>query len=437
MQVEASPTGHNLEEMVQLMKLPSVLAVFISASLAMVNALPAQAGADDRTRGYTTYSNKLFLDGPPSGSKIHSAKNQSRVEADQRAWLEDVASSDPVNLRAECSNHLEEAGAAPKGWLRDRMLQCFSARKHVAAIGFDGQPWGEISWDMWVLGYANHGVRQVDYLISMENITYFSFPEKTVNWAQARLTIDFNGCSSQMDCPSQADLTDTVVGWQGRPSRSLTFSSGNSIGSGTDFRVPAWLTMDHRFTPATSDNLTPSMQAVMFESRIRFDSAGRTVVGRDYGSVFTDAPLVYALPLSEDAVKYSARHIYDAQNHPERTFPSWVGKTVPGGSMQNPLTRLTDSAKIDENRTESIKVCKDVWGKDYADGGMQCDEYPFASTYQGGKYGPENNGGFLRFSARPIPGDDNNAGGGPRLGQKFYWENRILDGEAFYVRIDP
>lgn len=419
------------------MKLRSVLAVSMSAFLAMVSALPAQASEGGRAQGYTTYSERPLSGGPSSASTIHKDKNQSRVEADQRAWLEDVASSDPVDLRTECSEHLEEAGATAKGWLRDRMLQCFSARKYVSARGFDGEPWGEISWDMWVLGYANHGVRQVDYLISMENFNYFSLPGKTVNWAQAQFEIEFNGCSVQMSCPSQADLKDTVAGWIARSSRSLTFSSSNNLGSGVDFRVHAWLTMDHHFIPATSDSLTSSMQAGMFESRIRFDSAGRTVVGRDYGSVFTDAPLVYVLSLSEDAVKYSARHIYDAQNHPERTFPSWVGKTVPGGSMEDPLTRLTDQGKIKENRDESIKVCKDVWGENYAQGGLQCDEYPFASTYQGGKYGPANNGGFLRFSARPIPGDDNNAGGGTRLGQKFYWENRILDGEAFYVRIDP
>ncbi|MBM0274520.1 NucA/NucB deoxyribonuclease domain-containing protein [Micromonospora tarensis] len=356
---------------------------------------------------------------------------------DQRAWLEKVTNTDPVDLRQECRDHATEAGATPKGWLRDRMLQCFKARKYVSARGIDGEPWGEISWDMWVLGYANHGVRQVDYLISMENVSYFSVPGKTVNWPQTQFDITFHGCSDAMTCPSQVDLKDTVAGWMARPSRSLTFSSSNNVGSGLDFRVPAWLIMDHRTIPAASDNLLPSMQAGMFESKIRFDSAGRTVVGRDYGSVFTDAPLIYMLSLSEDAVKQSARHIYDALNHPQRTFPSWLGKTVPGGSMQDPLTRLTDQQKILENRNESIKVCKDIWGDNYAQGGLQCDEFPFASTYQGGKYGPASNGGYLRFSARPIPGDDNNAGGGSRLGQKFYWENRILDGEAFYVRIDP
>ncbi|SCF18887.1 Deoxyribonuclease NucA/NucB [Micromonospora carbonacea] len=418
---------------------PLTTALLIATTLTVATSLPAQAGESDQTQGYTVYSQNPFplSDRLLSGERIHSTGNQEMVKADQRAWLQDLSNNDEVDLRTECSEHLGEAGATPKGWLRDRMLQCFSGRKYVSAVGFDGEPWGEISWDMWILGYANHGVRQVDYLISMENITYFSLPGKTVNWAQARFDINFNGCSVQMNCPSQTDLSDTVLGWEVRPSRSLTFSSGNSIGSGSDFRVPASLTMNHRFTPAASDNLTPSMQTGMFESNIRFDSAGRTVVGRDYGSVFVDAPLVYVLSLSEDAVKYSARHIYDAQNNPERTFPSWVGKTVPGGSMQDPLTRLTDQAKISENRDASIKVCKDVWGDNYAAGGLQCDEYPFASTYQGGKYGPDSSGGLLRFSARPIPGDDNNAGGGSRLGQKFYWENRILDGEAFSVRIDP
>ncbi|MFJ3719889.1 NucA/NucB deoxyribonuclease domain-containing protein [Streptomyces sp. NPDC090057] len=58
---------------------------------------------------------------------------------------------------------------------------------------------------------------------------------------------------------------------------------------------------------------------------------------------------------------------------------------------------------------------------------LQCDEYPFASTKEGSTKGDN------RFSVRLIDGDDNETGG-RRLDQ-MYTLNRILDGDAFYMKI--
>ncbi len=41
------------------------------------------------------------------------------------------------------------------------------------------------------------------------------------------------------------------------------------------------------------------------------------------------------LSQKDPAVNESALHIYDALNQPERIFPSWPGKTVPG--VKEPL----------------------------------------------------------------------------------------------------
>ncbi|WP_309049223.1 hypothetical protein [Streptomyces sp.] len=79
-------------------------------------------------------------------------------------------------------------------------------------------------------------------------------------------------------------------------------------------------------------------------------------------------------------VKGSALQIYDAQKRPERTFPSFVGKSVPG--EKKPLHRLVDKDKQDENRAKSISECKKVWGN-YTGSGLESDEYPCASTREG------------------------------------------------------
>ncbi|MFD3875767.1 NucA/NucB deoxyribonuclease domain-containing protein [Streptomyces sp. NPDC058623] len=76
-----------------------------------------------------------------------------------------------------------------------------------------------------------------------------------------------------------------------------------------------------------------------------------------------------------------------------------------------------------------MATCNDVWG-DYSGTKLQCDEYPFASTKERASADHGN-----RYSARLIDGPDNEAGG-RRLNDMFTL-NRIIDGDAFYVKITP
>ncbi|MFI8235584.1 NucA/NucB deoxyribonuclease domain-containing protein [Streptomyces sp. NPDC085900] len=69
---------------------------------------------------------------------------------------------------------------------------------------------------------------------------------------------------------------------------------------------------------------------------------------------------------------------------------------------------------------------------------MECDEYPFASTYEGSAQSiydetkPKKN-----FSARAIDGTENGAGGSQLA--SYYSDNRIIDGpnDEFHVVIIP
>jgi hypothetical protein len=66
-------------------------------------------------------------------------------------------------------------------------------------------------------------------------------------------------------------------------------------------------------------------------------------------------------------------------------------------------------------------------GGDYTGPGLECDEYPFSSTKEGSTKGDD------RFSVRLIEGTDNREGGG-RI-DEMDTLNRMLDGDAFYVKI--
>jgi hypothetical protein len=94
----------------------------------------------------------------------------------------------------------------------------------------------------------------------------------------------------------------------------------------------------------------------------------------------------------------------------------------PGVLHQGPaLTRLTNPSKIRANRRAA---CRHVTVRK----GESCDEYPFASTYQGAALaGPTN------FKSKAINAKQNSKAG-TYLGI-FFLRYRIADGDPFYVSV--
>jgi len=106
-----------------------------------------------------------------------------------------------------------------------------------------------------------------------------------------------------------------------------------------------------------------------------------------------------------------ADHIKDAQ---ATGLPGKYGTT-------NFLTRLTDRKKIKENRE---KACPSSLQRPP---GKSCDEYAFASTWQGAKYGSG------KFSRRMVDAEQNTNAGKALKG--FYTYSRVLEGDRFLVWI--
>ena len=88
-----------------------------------------------------------------------------------------------------------------------------------------------------------------------------------------------------------------------------------------------------------------------------------------------------------------------------------------GKTKRKTLTRQTGRSKIRKNRRAALKGKKKA-GKD-----MSLDEFPFASTRQGGK----------GAAVRAIPVGEQNAQGGKM--SSFYQNNNIKDGGSFIVKV--
>ncbi|MFF6779014.1 NucA/NucB deoxyribonuclease domain-containing protein [Streptomyces sp. NPDC012637] len=336
------------------------------------------------------------------------------------------------DLRAECAKHEAEA-KSKTGWLKSRFESCY--KRHYDLVLRDrNKPEntrGRLIFDSWVLGFAHDGTREVDFAASVENIQVAaSGDEDAKQWRIGQHFSTSVDATSSDPNPQLTQPTDTkrdeLLGvWDSRPTWTLVYSSpdlGAQYAQGNLQRVFTVLDMT---TTVNSPTVDPYVEVGSFQSTFRFDYAG-PIAGKYKGAVFTQARAELVMSQKDPAVNESALHIYDALKRPERTFPSFLGKSVPG--EKEPLHRLVDTDKSDKQRANSIKECKKIWG-DYSGTRLQCDEYPFASTYEGSLKG--NN----RFSVRLIEGTDNEAGG--RMLNSMYIANRILDGDPFYVKITP
>jgi hypothetical protein len=155
--------------------------------------------------------------------------------------------------------------------------------------------------------------------------------------------------------------------------------------------------------------------------------------------VFHGATGWFNVRISDPEVTESAQFIYDAQNNITLTYPGIDGKHVPGNfGKTEAIHRLYyDQNLRNANRRTSVAGCVRKWGADYTkrpDGRTNdCDEYPFAATYEGSFTVTDN---MLRsYAVRPVLSAHNQKVGS-RLAI-FVAEDHLLDGDAYYVGATP
>lgn len=148
--------------------------------------------------------------------------------------------------------------------------------------------------------------------------------------------------------------------------------------------------------PASGDGL----------AAVRCDSTYKNM-GR--GCVFPGVQPVFSLSRTDPEVNENATHVYDAQR-----------KIAGAPGLQTPLHKVS-TAQGKKNRS---KMCPTGPAHPRPQG-KECDEYPFASTKEGGN--PAK--GSTRLIAK---GDNQKAGNRLKL---WYKDNRVIVDDPFWVRI--
>ncbi|MGJ7907974.1 NucA/NucB deoxyribonuclease domain-containing protein [Actinopolyspora sp. H202] len=181
-----------------------------------------------------------------------------------------------------------------------------------------------------------------------------------------------------------------------------------------------------------------------YESGMRFDSAwylASSDSSRQLGSVFdrTTPGMVYRR--DDTPVAGVADHIGDARANPSATVPSRSDKTLEGASPQDTLRRLAPGAgqaqqdRYAANRRVVRNFCRSSnMPPKPGPGRYDCDEYAFASTYEGAaRHNYEGSQHEGHYSVRWVDRDQNQEAG-RRLG-RWYINQRILDSDEFFVPI--
>lgn len=342
-----------------------------------------------------------------------------------------------ADLREECARHPNEA-ARQRGWSRSRFEQCHRVYKKLMLHRIEpGRPpiyLGFFRFELVVLAFTHDGDRRADLMISVENARQEQHLANELTY----LTIDHHACADHphLTCTGPLRREDTIGGWYANPHMAqITITSPDNTGQDPFKTVTAELRTG--FTGEYRDGFTrQEIELRTALTAVRFDNAGPKLgSGKHKGTVLTDHQPALPLSLSDADIDEEARHVDDVLHHTERTFPSLNGKSAPGTSAERPLHRLMDPALKSKNHAASVKICRDVWGESYTADGLECDEYPFQSTYEGSATSTNGNPHNWQGSARPIDGGDNGRGG-TALGL-FYGRNRILDGDAFRVTVQP
>ncbi|TYR81392.1 hypothetical protein FZC66_05950 [Priestia megaterium] len=171
---------------------------------------------------------------------------------------------------------------------------------------------------------------------------------------------------------------------------------------------------------------------------VRYDSAKYMFAFPDQyfwqGAVFSKATPIFNVPITKPEFSMLAeagQHWKFAMDHPEQTKPQMVGKKIPGGVGDSTLTRMYTKRHPDEynrNRSKTRRTCDREFG-DEDRTGKDCDEYPFASTWEGSSTNGSDN-----FSVSLISSDSNQAAG--TWLATWYAYDRVLDGDQFHVQVE-
>ncbi|MFD8694772.1 NucA/NucB deoxyribonuclease domain-containing protein [Kitasatospora purpeofusca] len=229
----------------------------------------------------------------------------------------------------------------------------------------------------------------------------------------------------------------TLSQWKAKSEIGWSIVSDSAFGVGDEKLVDCHWQVEHRAlvaSPFFHGGWTGKMARPAQD--IRFDSTN--YLPQREGAVFSRAIPYLEYSRTDPRVKGVAEHIYTAFTNPAATLPAKTDgtpKVIPGNISGNPpslITRLYPGANpiaqqaYNDNRAVVASACATIPHNP----GEECDEFPFASTWEGAAMNDQKN-----FSVRYVHGVENGNAGGDL--SAWYGSSRVIHNEKFGVDIIP
>jgi hypothetical protein len=477
----------------------AVLVAALATGALTAGALPAQAQPDQPDRNvtyrvvpyviadqrYVGHPDVLIKEVREHGNLDRLGISPATADGPSRITRPTSAAAEPTNYVVDSSRFpggripddsydyakREECDANPAtsndaGWIKNRFSYCQRQQLFMPAFECTIIPWrctlvGTYTSTNTLIGYGKAGghedwpsFRWADFRLSVENI--IATGPFARSGAELSAAIECDGdyhdnpqFNDREACyPDENTETEKSIGdWKRDGAAHFDLASqalppdphwGEQIATGVfhieyEFSLPWFFQFIDTESP---------------EGGMRFDSAWY-LQSNKLGSVFDRSVPGMSYTKADAAVTGVAEHLEQARANPAATLPAQPDKHLAGGSPADPLHRLPGTAGVgDERYNDNRRIVSNYCAtKEMQDlkatlpvdqGPYDCDEYAFASTYEGaGRFLYPKPGGSPQFerhySVRWVNSTVNQEAG-RRLG-RWYDNDRLLDNDAFYVPI--
>lgn len=458
--------------------------IAIAAAALLLGPVPAAAASPASSDVKITTTSVHWLNDDGTGRKATASPTpltpeQVRKEAQRKHATYTADASDYTSLRAkdydyispsECKSNAESGNAG--GWTKNHFAWCGRLYADHKAKTCDNpqdpatcRTVGTFRVQYDIIGYGRHEQadsspsttdRHMNFTIVVNDIPaamrtgVYTSADSTLSLGISCVTQDAdkncrtgsaNGATRKLDeWKTQPNTYVELISPANEPSKAngdqFIHADVTSVSAG---QAPGY--------PPT----TPKVELPM--TSIRFDSSWYNQQAKR-GSIFTVVdPFLRFSRADNTGYKQVADHLWQALNRPGETKPPFSDKQLPGRTINNPLHRLVPSySDANNTRVNSNRYYAKAWGcnpyfpnwnvpveypPEYPQGRpvQECDEYPFASTYEGAARWKTDGDQYKNmFSAKPVYWRDNQAAG-TLLGNWYDWD-RIAEHQAFYIKVD-
>ncbi|MFF4983803.1 hypothetical protein ACFY3O_27590 [Streptomyces sp. NPDC001046] len=355
-----------------------------------------------------------------------------------------IAAPEPARTMTldECKRGL---GTTNKFYFTSRFAAC-SGASFVQTWLVNGRPSGVSMFNVRVVGTIAKNSRTINFKYYFTEMTSQGTTEAPAMKIATKGTMP-NSWPSTVRYTRGGNMPGTKTFAElkvlGSFSETVNAKPGQGSAGSTDL-IAAIYQPSITITPPPNANITGDLKGDLFFLPPRWDAAkylanstgGGNPDKRGAASFAYIGMLTYSTKAGAEE-RAAAQHIKTAFTKPQDTKPYMSAKKVPGQVPGQPLHRTVNKTRKEDNRKAAVKQCKRYWGANYTHGGArECDEYPFATTYEGAaEHDYDADAKKFNFSVKPIAKEDNGAGGSLLL--SFYAKNRIIDGmeDGFIVKI--